>query len=291
MNLVSAAVIVILIAAVVTLTMLWYRQREELLRTEAHREALEFELKQLHTGTEATTAAPTWAPDAILTATKVVGTVVETATQTARRIRERGVGGMLLASLDDFARWAAEQQPQIAQIAGPDGTVTIFFSDIEDSTQLNHELGDTRWIKVLSAHDALVATYVEKHRGLVVKNQGDGYMVVFSEPALAVAAALEIQQALDASWNRSWYLRRTPIQVRIGLHAGPVVERNGDFFGQNVAFAARVANQAAGGQVLVSDEVAEVLATEAKYQLTQVGSVELKGFPGDHLLWQVQAAP
>ena len=63
------------------------------------------------------------------------------------RAREHGVGGMLLASLDDFNRWAADQRTAIGQMAAADGTVTILFSDIEGSTALNSSLGDARWVQ------------------------------------------------------------------------------------------------------------------------------------------------
>ena len=49
------------------------------------------------------------------------------------------------------------------EVAGPDGEVTIFFSDIENSTALNSELGDEEWVKLLAAHDRLLHTYVEKY--------------------------------------------------------------------------------------------------------------------------------
>ena len=54
-------------------------------------------------------------------------------------------------------------------------------------------------------------------------------------------------------------LRRTPVRVRIGIHIGTAVARDGDYFGRNVAKAARVAALAEGGQILTSDEVREAL--------------------------------
>ena len=88
-----------------------------------------------------------------------------TAVETVSRMREQGVRSTLLASIDDFTRWALEDRGEIARVAGPDGEVTIFFSDIENSTALNSELGDEEWVRLLAAHDKLLHTYVEKHRG------------------------------------------------------------------------------------------------------------------------------
>jgi len=215
------------------------------------------------------------------------GTAMRSVVEAVARVREQGVGGMLVSTLEDFNRWAADQRAAIGRVAGEDGTVTIFFSDIENSTMLNTQLGDSRWIKVLTAHDHLVETYVEKYRGLIVKSFGDGHMVVFSTPTLAISASLDIQRALSANWNRSRELRRTPIRVRIGLHTGTAIERDGDYFGQNVALAARVAGQAQGGEILVTGEIADALQDE--FSFTPADAVELKGFEGEQNLWHVEA--
>jgi adenylate cyclase len=224
----------------------------------------------------------TRAPRAVNAAARVVGKMVEA----AARAREQGVSRMLVASLEDFSRWAAEQRTAIGRMAADDGTVTIMFTDIEGSTALNAGLGDTRWVRVLAAHDELVETYVEKYRGLIVKTQGDGHMVVFTTPRLALDAALDIQRAFGAKWNHSRELRRTPVKVRIGLHTGTAIERDGDYLGQNVALAARVAAQAAGGEVLVTGEIAQTCAED--FRFTDAGAVELKGFEGTQDLWRAE---
>jgi class 3 adenylate cyclase len=217
----------------------------------------------------------------VLRAGRVVGKIAEA----AARAREEGVGRMVLSSLEEFSTWAAEQRAEIGRMASDDGTVTIMFSDIEGSTALNASLGDARWVRVLAAHDELVETYVEKYRGLIVKTQGDGHMVVFTTPLLALDASLDIQRAFGAKWNHSRELRRTPIRVRIGLHSGTAIERGGDYLGQNVALAARVAARAEGGEVLVTGEIAEECADA--FGFTPAGRVELKGFEGEHALWQL----
>ena len=222
-------------------------------------------------------------------AVQTAGLAMRTAIDTVSRMRERGVRSTLLASIDDFTRWALEDRGEIAQVAGPDGEVTIFFSDIENSTALNSELGDEEWVKLLAAHDRLLHTYVERHRGLIVKSQGDGYMVVFSTPELALRASLDIQRALSAKRQRSRRLRRTPIRVRIGLHTGTAIEKEGDYFGRNVAMAARVAAMADGGEILVSTDIAEPLADSTDFAFHEEDTVEFKGLPGEHRLFSVEA--
>jgi adenylate cyclase len=224
------------------------------------------------------------------TAVQAAGLAVRTVVETASRLRERGVKDTLLSTIDDFTDWALEQRSQIARVAAADGTVTIFFSDIENSTALNSGMGDEQWVRLLDSHDRLLHTYIDKHRGYVVKNQGDGYMVVFSTPSLGVDAALDIQRALSTKRQRSRHLRRTPIRVRIGLHTGTVIEREGDYFGSNVAMAARVAALADGGEIVVTAGVAEALAEREDLQVREAEVVELKGLPGEHALFLVEPA-
>jgi class 3 adenylate cyclase len=218
-------------------------------------------------------------------ASRAVKAVVET----AARVRDQGVGGLLVSSLEDLTRWASEDRAEIARVAALDGTVTIFFSDIEDSTALNESLGDERWVRVLDAHDAQLRRAVARQHGHVVKSQGDGYMVVFGEPAAAARAALEVQHAV-ARGNGRALLRRTPIRVRIGLHVGTAVARDGDYFGRNVAFAARVAAEAGGGQTLVSDDFRSALDEDGQFVLEPCGEVQLKGLADRHALWELAAA-
>ncbi len=100
--------------------------------------------------------------------------VVRRVVRTAGQLRRQGVGSLLQSSLEDLQTWAGEGRRQVANLATPDGTVTLFFSDVEGSTRLNARLGDDAFVKVLSAHDALVRPRVEKHRGQVVKTPVTG---------------------------------------------------------------------------------------------------------------------
>ena len=217
-----------------------------------------------------------------------VRAIVETAVESAARLREGGVTGLLSASIEDLVRWSTEDRRAIARVTGPDGTVTILFSDIENSTSLNEQLGDKGWVALLGAHDELVKRAVADHGGVVVKTQGDGFMIVFGDCVNAVRAALQIQRLIKSNAHRR--LRRTPIKVREGLHVGAVVHKNGDFFGTNVAMAARIAAHAVGGQILVSDDVRSRLADNPDAEdirVVEAFETELKGLEGNHRLWEV----
>lgn len=213
--------------------------------------------------------------------------VVRGVVGTAVRVRQEGVGGMLRSSIEELTGFALADKQAIDRVIGADGTVTILFSDIEDSTRLNERLGDKDWVELLDAHDALVRKLVAKAGGHVVKSQGDGFMLAFGAPVDAIAVAISIQQALAVSRRKA--LRRTPIKVRVGMHAGRVVHRDGDYFGLNVAMAARVAGHALGGEILATDGVREAVPDQ-EFTLRE-GAADLKGIPGQHRLWAVDWTP
>jgi class 3 adenylate cyclase len=212
---------------------------------------------------------------------------LEAVLQTATRVRQEGLGEVLRSSFEELAGWAEDAEPELRALAARDGTLTILFSDIEDSTALNEQLGDKSWLKVLGAHDRIVRKCSGRHGGHVVKSQGDGFMIAFAGAEDAIRSAIEIQRALTSTPRR---LRGTPVSVRIGLHTGPALQKGGDLFGRNVALAARVADEARGGEILVTPEVREAAAEADDLVFTDPREVELKGLPGSHTLvavgWQ-----
>jgi class 3 adenylate cyclase len=214
-----------------------------------------------------------------------VKAVVESAVDTVANVRDHGVSGLLMTSMEDLSRWSQEDRSALEKLAGKDGTLSILFSDIEDSTDINEKLGDREWVRLLGAHDRLVQSSVEEHRGHIVKSQGDGFMIAFREASDAVRAGIQIQDSLGATSDRR--LRKTPIRVRVGIHCGTAIERDGDLFGKNVAMAARVAAQANGGEILVSDDIRIALRDVEDIVLVDGRDTELKGIPGVHRLWEV----
>lgn len=205
--------------------------------------------------------------------------------RTASRVRVHGISGLIQGTIEDLQNWASDDaRADILNMAASDGTVTLFFSDIQDSTPLNDRLGDAAWVKVLAAHDRVLRTRIEQYRGQVVKTAGDGYMVTFRDAEAACRAALAIQRDLP----RDATLRRYGgIHLRIGIHTGQVVALDGDYFGRNVAMAARVADLARGDEILASDAVREALDDDAAVELEELEAVELKGLTGEHVIWRI----
>jgi class 3 adenylate cyclase len=202
--------------------------------------------------------------------------------QTANLVRSQGFGGAVRSSIEELADWADVERPDLARLA-PDGKLVVMFSDIEESTALNERIGDRAWVKLIGSHDRLVRRLVKAHDGHVVKSQGDGFMVAFADPGAAVSCAVAMQRALERDAKRA---RHNSIRVRIGIHMGKSVLRGDDVFGRNVAMAARVAAQADGGEILVSESVRTAVGDQQSFD--QGRDAELKGFSGTHRLYALR---
>jgi adenylate cyclase len=109
--------------------------------------------------------------------------------------------------------------------------------------------------------------------------------VAFAQPEQAVGCSVDMQRALAKRAKRPG---NNGIRVRIGIHMGKSVRRGDDLFGRNVAMAARVAAEADGGEILISEPVRNAVADDI--DVGPPRDVELKGFGGSHRLYPVDLA-
>src|SRR5438309_3706340 len=93
---------------------------------------------------------------------------------------EEALGVELTTSMEAVAEAAVTERPDLSEASSPEGTVTILFTDIEDSTVLTERMGDLAWMKLLGEHNELIRDQVESNSGFVVKTQGDGFMLAFA---------------------------------------------------------------------------------------------------------------
>jgi adenylate cyclase len=144
------------------------------------------------------------------------------------------------------------------------------FLDITGYTRLTEERGDAAAADLATRLATLVRRSSQEHGGTPVKWLGDGVMFYFREPAAAVLAAVEMVAVVG---------RHGLPPAHVGIHAGPVIFQEGDYFGRTVNIAARIAEYARPGEVLVSQEVVDA-ADAAPVSFVEIGPVELKGVPG-----------
>jgi class 3 adenylate cyclase len=206
------------------------------------------------------------------------GTAARERTHRRRREHRR------TSSVDDVALSVATERPSLRPAAAPDGTVTILFSDIEGSSALNERLGDVRWLELLRAHQTLVRDQVQACGGFEVKSQGDGFMIAFPSARRAIECARAIQTAIARDLGNH---QSGPIHVRIGLHTGEAIRQESDFYGKNVVVAARIADQAKGGEILVSSVVKQLTESAGDVDFEDAREVELAGLAGTHALYRV----
>jgi class 3 adenylate cyclase/esterase/lipase len=158
----------------------------------------------------------------------------------------------------------------------PGAVRTILHCDIVGSTARAVSLGDERWSELLADYDRTAEQAVVAHGGRIVDRTGDGFMAAFDGPVGAIRAARRLQ--LDT--------QELDLQVRAGLHIGEVREEGGLLRGIAVHVAARVMSEAAGGEVLVSETVRDVVAG-ANLVFSDRGAHELKGIEGQRHLFAV----
>ncbi|HEV2302651.1 MAG TPA: adenylate/guanylate cyclase domain-containing protein [Stellaceae bacterium] len=154
-------------------------------------------------------------------------------------------------------------------ITEPDRVLaTVMFTDIVDSTKRAAEMGDRGWRTLLERHDEAARHEIERFRGRAVKSLGDGFLATFDGPARAVRCAA----AISAS------VRPLGIAIRSGLHTGEIEIKKDDIAGIAVHIAARVAEMAGAGEVLVSNTVRDLVAGSG-LRFADRGSHALKGLP------------
>jgi adenylate cyclase len=146
----------------------------------------------------------------------------------------------------------------------------ICFLDATGFTRMTEERGDEAAADLAARLAALVRRCSQEHGGQPVKWLGDGVMLYFRDPGEGVVAAIDMVEGAAAE---------SLPPARVGIHAGPVVFQEGDYFGRTVNIAARIAEYARPGEVVVSQEVVDA-AAEIPVAFTEIGRVELKGVSG-----------
>jgi predicted ATPase/class 3 adenylate cyclase len=174
----------------------------------------------------------------------------------------------------------------------PHGTITFLFTDIAGSTEL-WEQQPQAMQRALARHDALVRQAIEQQRGIIFKTVGDAFCAAFATAPDALAAAIAAQRAVQAeAWETSGLASSESIRVRMALHAGAAETRDRDYFGPSLNRTARLCAAGAGGQILVSRTVHELVRDylSVDTDLRDLGEHRLKDLARPEQIFQVIAS-
>ena len=147
----------------------------------------------------------------------------------------------------------------------------FMFTDIVKSTDLVRAIGDEAWEDLLIWHDRALRSLFASHGGEVAHHTGDGFFVTFGEATHAIACAVAVQRALADHRRQTGFA----LSVRIGIHSAEGMRHGQDYSGSEVHTAARIAAEAEGWEILVSE--ATFNETSANFRLSNVHPVDLKG--------------
>jgi class 3 adenylate cyclase len=153
---------------------------------------------------------------------------------------------------------------------------TVLFTDIVGSTERAAALGDQRWRQLLDRHDRVARAEVERFRGRFVKSTGDGILATFDAPTRALRCAFSLNEALAD----------LGLAIRCAIHTGEIELRDDDVGGIGVHIAARALAHAGDREVVVTRTVRD-LATGTDLAFAPLGTVGLRGIPGE---WELFAA-
>ncbi len=193
-------------------------------------------------------------------------------------------GVELTTTLEDLVTSVLAEDHRLTPSAGSEGTMTLVFTDVVDSTKLAESLGDSLWAETIAAHETIIRRATAAHGGIAVKFLGDGSMLAFESARAAVRTAVDIQRGTAA----------TPLTVRIGIHTGEVIRTVDDMFGLTVNKAARLAAAAGSGGIMVSSTTRDLIGSIPGIEVGEPQIVALKGLSGTHQIVPVSwsaAAP
>lgn len=159
----------------------------------------------------------------------------------------------------------------------------ILFTDMEGSTSTTVRMGDARAQEIVRTHNAIIRRGLEGRGGRVVKSTGDGVMAEFNAVSQAINSAIDIQRLLQAHNDER---PDSGIRVRMGINAGEPLSEDDDLHGIVVSTAARICEQASGGEILVSNVVRE-LASGKGLEFSDAGPFDLKGLDEPVRLYHV----
>lgn len=178
------------------------------------------------------------------------------------------------------------EQTQLADSINPAGIVAVLFADIAGSTKLYEVLGDATAKAMIDEALVEMTAVTARHAGRVIKTIGDEVMCVFDGADRGFIAATDMQNRIDKLPVVNGAKRR----IRVGFHAGTVIEENGDVFGDTVNTAARMAGLAKGMQIITTRTTVDMLSPALRMGTRDIAALAVKGKADDlavcEVIWQ-----
>ncbi|MBV6343001.1 adenylate/guanylate cyclase domain-containing protein [Candidatus Magnetobacterium casense] len=185
--------------------------------------------------------------------------------------------------LEDKLQWASSYQEDIAddKAPAPDSSegkrefTVIMFTDLKGSVEYFERYGTIDAHTWICNHNKIVIPIIESHDGRVVKKIGDAVMASFKTPAESVRASIDIQRSIARNNETTEEARRH--YVRIGINAGDVLYKDGDFYGSVVNIASRVQNLTPPGTVYIAEGLYRLLENDVEFRIKPLGEMTIKG--------------
>jgi class 3 adenylate cyclase len=185
--------------------------------------------------------------------------------------------GLAVAAAVAFTPVSRRLRPIADRLLPSRAVLTLFFTDIVESTRKAVELGDQAWRGLLERYRSIVRRELARFGGHEVDTAGDGFFATFEHPIPAVECALRVRAEV----------RRLELESRMGLHLGECEIRGEKVTGIAVHAAARVMSAAAAGEIFISDALRSALPAD-RFRTTDQGSHDLKGVPGKWQLFGIE---
>ena len=153
--------------------------------------------------------------------------------------------------------------------------VTVVFADLTGSTGVFELLGNAKATQVVTQLTDWIGKVCSARQGRVVKNLGDGVLMVFARNDDAIEAVIEMQRSHTErikTWPENAIMR-----LQVGLARGEVIEQDSDFFGDAVNLASRLSDLSGPEQILGADSVIDELAADSTVRFRSLGAMDIRG--------------
>ena len=164
--------------------------------------------------------------------------------------------------------------------------VTVVFADLTGSTGVFEALGNAKATQLVTRLTEWIGKVCTDNHGHIVKNLGDGVLMVFAHNEDALEAVIEMQRS-HSERIKTWP-EVARMRLQVGMSRGEVIEQDADFFGDAVNLASRLSDLSGPEQILSTDSVIGELAADTPVRFRSLGAMEIRGRHETCMVYQVE---